>query len=236
MMRAGVVVAALLAVAACSSERRPDIPVQRSLPPVGLASTAVWLEQREGSAPRVRAARDIPTSEIRSVVSGGSAPVATPAAQPAVPNRTKPAGNIALAAQAFADTCVASLPSMAGVEKRFDQVSRRDFGVAPDEAGRNYFLSGQRRGDIFMSVALGAGRSNIFQCNISVRRQDQATTAQALVNTVTAAGYALTPVAATGNAQQEWAISGAPAGTRLKMVTRTNVLGQKLTGVWIVWR
>lgn len=125
---------------------------------------------------------------------------------------------------------------MAGVEQRFDQVSRRDFGVAPSEAGRNYFLSGQRRGDVFMSVAIGAGRSNIFQCNISVRRQDQTATAQALINTVTEAGYALTTVAPTGNAQQEWAISGVPTGTRLKMVTRTNALGQKLTGVWIVWR
>ncbi|GGX64803.1 hypothetical protein GCM10007385_37400 [Tateyamaria omphalii] len=236
MRKTLLLLSTLTLVAACSSERRPDIPVQSAMPPVGLASTAVWLEQRQGNAPRVPSERDIATSEIRSVVSGRSTAAATPVAQPAIPDRAEPSGTIALAAQAFTDTCVASLPDMTGVEQRFDQVSRRDFGVVPNEAGRNYFLSGQRRGDIFMSVALGAGRSNIFQCSISVRRQDQAQMAQTLVNTVTDAGYALTRVAATGDAQQEWTISGAPEGTRLKMVTRTNVLGQKLTGVWIVWR
>lgn len=64
---------ACIALAACSTERRPDIPVKELFPPVGLAATAVWLEDREGDTPRVRSAREIPTSEIRSVVSGGAA-------------------------------------------------------------------------------------------------------------------------------------------------------------------
>lgn len=235
-MKRLVVMAALTALTACSNAGRPDIPVQSGLPPIGLAAQAVWLEERNGALPQRVAARDIPTSQIRAVASGQAPFVATEASAPIVPERPAPAGNIALAAQAFSDTCVASLPTMAGVEQRLEQVSLRDFDIAPDEAGDNYFLTGQPRGDIFMSVSLGAGRSNIYQCNISVRRQDQALTAQTLVNTVTDAGYALSAVTPSDNAQQEWIIAGTPRDMRLKMVTRTNLLGQELTGVWITWR
>ncbi|WP_299138114.1 hypothetical protein [uncultured Tateyamaria sp.] len=220
------------ALAACADPAIQDDHAM-TLPPIGLAATAVWLDEREANTPRPTRASDIPTSQIRATVNGGVA--ATPVAQP-VPNRAAPSGNIALATQAFADVCVASLPTMAGIKDRFDQVSLRDFGVRPSRAASNYYITGQRRGDIYMNLSLGAGRSNIQQCAISVRRQDAATVAQTLVDTVTNAGYALSPVAASGTAQQAWAISGAPAGTQLKTSTRINALGQELTGVWITWR
>ena len=217
---------------ACADNRHTIAPATVEMPPIGLAAQAVWLEERGGAAPRVTRAADIPTSQIRSTISGARTP--PPVAQP-VPDRAAPSGTIALAAQAFADACVASLPNMAGVAQRLEAVSLRDFGVSPDEAGRGYFLTGQQPGNIFMTVALGVGRHNVKQCSISVRRQDPAVTAQTLVNTVTNAGYSLTPVAA-GNAAQAWAISGAPAGTTLKTTSRRNALGQQLTGVWITWQ
>lgn len=240
MKRLSIALTLIAAVAACTTTRRPDIPSSGAdLPPIGLAASARWLEAREAAVPRPVAARDIPTSQIRDVVSGGrpvvaASPVAAPV-QASVPARATPSGTVALAAQAFADTCVASLPDMSGVADRLAQVSQRDFGVAPDQAARNYYITGQPRGDIFMNVSLGAGRSKIYQCSSSVRRQDPAAVAQALVDTVTNAGFSLTPVAAD-NAAQAWAISGAQRGTVLKTGSRRNALGQEVTGVWITWR
>ena len=55
-------------ISACSAERRPDIPSQNVFPPLGLASTAVWLEERRAPVPqRVRAA-DIPTEDLCDIV------------------------------------------------------------------------------------------------------------------------------------------------------------------------
>lgn len=237
MKRLALTFACLAGLIACSPPYDGIDKGTGGLPPIGLAASGVWLDGRQTNAPRPQRAADIPTSQIRAAVGGGiaPAPAPTPVAQP-VPNRAAPSGNVALAAQAFADACVASLPGMTGVKDRFDQVSLRDFGVRPSRAASNYYITGQRRGDIFMNLSLGAGRSNVFQCAISVRRQDPATVAQTLVDTVTNAGYALSPVAASGTAQQAWAISGAPAGTQLKTSSRINAVGQELTGVWITWR
>lgn len=66
---AGVLLAAL---AACESPvTRATGPTGPELPPIGLAATAVWLDQRQAgvAAPAARA-QDIPTSQIRSVASG----------------------------------------------------------------------------------------------------------------------------------------------------------------------
>lgn len=233
MRRFSIALIMIAAVAACSTTRRPDIESSASaLPPIGLAASARWLEKREAAAPRPVAARDIPTSQIRNVVSGGAPVAATSAA--ATPARGKPSGTVALAAQAFADTCVASLPDMSGVADRLAQVSQRDFGVAPNQAARGYYLTGQRRGNIFMNLSLNAGRPKTNQCAASVRREDPAAVAQALVDTVTNAGFALTPVA-SDNAAQAWSISGARAGMVLKTSTKTNAQGQNVTGVWITW-
>lgn len=220
---------------ACSNVPAGTVGHSPELPPIGLAASAVWLEERQSDfVPRPRAAADIPTSQIRSTVNGRAAPAPTLIGQP-VPDRAAPTGTLALGVQAFTDTCVAALPSMNDVVSRFEAVSVRDFGVRVSEAGRNYYLSGQRPGDISMSVATGASRSNIKQCLISIRGGDTALNAKTLVDTVTNAGFGLTEVAPT-NATQAWAISGAPAGTQLKVNSRRNFLGQQLTGVWITWR
>ncbi|WP_147107897.1 hypothetical protein [Tateyamaria sp. syn59] len=235
MRRVGVIVTLCAGLAACSSERRPDIPVQDNFPPVGLAASAVWLEERQVPVAQRPRAADIPTSQIRTTVDG-RAPAATPVAQTAnVPQRARPTTTIALAAQAFGDACVASLPSMSGVLERLRQVSRRDFGVAPSDFGSNFLVTGQRPGSIQLEAAVGVGRAGINQCLISVRKEDPTATATALVATVTGAGYSLREVAAQ-NADQTWAIAGAPAGTELKINTRRNFLGQQLTGAWITWR
>ncbi|MEX0371241.1 MAG: hypothetical protein AB3N09_11465 [Tateyamaria sp.] len=68
MMRVGLFLVTVLAVAACSSERRPDIPVQTGLPPIGLASQAVWLQERQQRVPRQIRAAEIPTEDICDIV------------------------------------------------------------------------------------------------------------------------------------------------------------------------
>ncbi|WP_299151360.1 hypothetical protein [uncultured Tateyamaria sp.] len=124
---------------------------------------------------------------------------------------------------------------MTAAPDRLRQVSVRDFGVTPSDIGGKLLITGQRPGNIQLETAVDAGRSGTNHCLISVRRQDPAITANALVDTVTNAGYALQAVPAE-NASQAWAIVGAPAGTQLKVNTRRNALGQSLTGVWITWR
>jgi len=227
---------AILGLGACAA---PNVgPGGSDLPPLGLASSAVWLEQRQGTAPRPVQPKDIPTATLAAQARGEtvdlSRPVATPAAQP-VPQRTRPNSTVGLAAQSFADACVASLPTMAGVVARFDQVNRRDYKLAPKDVGGTLFIGGEPRGNVFMELAVGAGRRDVNHCLVSVRRQDPQAAATALVGAVTGSGYALRPVAAE-NAQQAWQIVGAPAGTILKLNQRTNVLGQQLTGAWITWR
>lgn len=234
MRRIAFLLTVTAAVAACSNNR-PDIPTTNEhFPPLGLASSARWLDEREAKTSHTPAARDIPTSQIREVVSGGRPVAPIPAAS--VPARGTPSGTVALAAQAFADTCVASLPDMRGVEDRLTQVSQRDFGVAPGNIGSAILATGQRPGNIYLTTARNAGRAGINECSMSIRREDPGVVAQTLVNTVTDAGFTLRPVTPNGNAQQAWAIDGAPAGTELKTGGKRNVLGQQVTGVWITWR
>ncbi|MEP4247548.1 hypothetical protein [Tateyamaria sp.] len=234
MRRIAFVLTVAVAVAACSNTR-PDIPTTNEhFPPLGLASTARWLDEREANTSRTPTAREVPTSQIRDVASGGRPVAPTPVAS--VPSRAAPNGTIALAAQAFADTCVASLPDMSGVESRLTQVSQRDFGVAPGKIGSDILLTGQRPGNIALTTARNAGRSGVNQCSMSVRREDPRVVSQTLVNTITDAGFALRPVTPEGNAQQAWAIVGAPTGTVLKTGGKRNALGQQVTGVWITWR
>ena len=57
-----------LALSACSTARRPDIPVQENFPPLGLASTAVWLEERRAPVTRRVQAADIPTEDLCDIV------------------------------------------------------------------------------------------------------------------------------------------------------------------------
>lgn len=227
---------AILGLAACTA---PNIgPGGTDLPPLGLASSAIWLEQRQGTAPRPLQAKDIPTATLAAQARGEpvnlSRPVATPAAQ-AVPQRGRPSSTVGLAAQSFTDTCVASLPNMTGLVTRIQQVNQRDYGLAPKRVGDGFYIGGEPRGNIFLEVAVGVGRSNVNQCQVSVRRQDPQAAATAFVGAVTGSGYALRPVSAD-NAQQAWQIVGAPAGTILKLNQRTNALGQQLTGAWITWR
>lgn len=159
---------------------------------------------------------------------GGTTRADNPAPQPSLPP-------IELAAEAFADACVAALPDLNGVKFRQFQVSQRDFGVTPDQAARDYFLTDQPRGGIFMNLSLGAGRENTYQCAMAVRRQDPATVAQTLVGTLTTSGFAMTPTRGS-NAQQAWTIDGARPGMVLKTSSRRNALGQDVTGVWMTWR
>ncbi len=227
---------AILGLGACGS---PNVgPGGTDLPPLGLASSAVWLEQRQGSAPRPIQPKDIPTATLAAQARGEtvdlSRPIATPVAQ-AVPQRARPSSTVGLAAQSFADACVGALPSMASVVERMQQVNQRDYGLAPRRLGDGLYIGGEPRGNILLEVADGVGRNNVNHCQISVRRQDPQAAATAFVGAVTGAGYALRPVTAS-NAQQAWQIVGAPSGTILKLNQRTNVLGQQLTGAWITWR
>ena len=67
-MRRFILVLSIATLGACSAERRPDIPSQNVFPPVGLASTAVWLEERRAPAPRRLQASDIPTEDLCDIV------------------------------------------------------------------------------------------------------------------------------------------------------------------------
>ena len=131
---------------------------------------------------------------------------------------------------------MASLPPMQNVRAQARAASVRYFGVNPQETSRA-LLSGQgTNGDISMSVFIGAGRArDVNQCGVGARRQNASALAQALLNTVGAAGYSLTPVA-DDDALRAWQINGAPQGTILRVNSRRNFLGQTVTGAWISWR
>ena len=220
--------AALMVLAAC--EERPDLPAD-NFPPVGLASTAVWLENKQSltAAARTGAAQaraaNVPDARLQTV----SAP-----AQRTVPERTRPAGDVARAAQAFADICVASVNDPDGLTARMRQVNQRDFGVEPREfSGRRpgvLSIGGDPRGPIQVETARNVGRNGITQCVVSVRGSDKSATAQAMIDALVAQGLALQPIAARRNAQQSWSIRGAAAGTTLNLGSRRNSVG-----VWIAW-
>lgn len=79
-MRASLLLITLLAVTACSSQRYPNIPVQTGLPPIGLTSQAIWLQERQTYVPRALSASDIATADICRVVENCTV-VAGPAPQ-----------------------------------------------------------------------------------------------------------------------------------------------------------
>ncbi|WP_299688984.1 lipoprotein [uncultured Tateyamaria sp.] len=228
----------VVALAACESPiSRATGPTGPELPPLGLAATAIWLEDREAltsqsaeRAAEIRAAQQN-AARRQAVVQPASQPAAQPlSAQPV------PTGTIALAARAFADACVASLPTMQNVRAQARSANERYFGTKPEESSRT-LLGGQgAQGDVALSVFIQAGRGrDINQCSVGARRQDASALAQALVATLGAAGYGLTPVA-DADAQRAWQIDGAAPGTILRVNSRRNFLGQIVTGAWISWR
>ena len=233
MKRLCTALALSVAFAACESPiSRATGPTGPELPPIGLGATAVWLESREAlttqSAQRaveIRAAQQTEARRLDQV---------QPAAQP-LSEQPVPTGTVALAARAFADACVASLPSMQSVREQARATNQRLFGAAPDESSRS-LLGGQGvNGDISMSVFIGAGRGrSLNQCGVGARRQDAAALAQALVATLGQRGFALTPVQ-DAEVARAWQIDGAPAGTILRVNARRNFLGQTVTGAWITW-
>ncbi|WP_299546575.1 hypothetical protein [uncultured Tateyamaria sp.] len=235
MWRAGLTVAAVLILAACSTERRPDISTQAGLPPIGLASTAVWLEQREGSAPRVRAAQEIPTSEIRSVVSGSAAPGASVTTVASVPSRARPSTRRARGVQAFADICVASIPDVSGLSNRMRAVNLRDFDVPARDrsarSGNEVLVGGIPDGPIRVQTDVNSGGNNRARCGVSTIGANAGTVAQAKADALVASGFGLKQIAPQGRAQQSWQIVGAPGSTTLHV--RKNAFG---AGAWIVWQ
>ena len=110
MNKALLACAAIVGLSACEA---PQVdPYPDTLPPLGIASTAVWLERREASIAPPPRSQDIPTSQIRAVTSGEISAQEAVATAAAVPDRGTPDSTVALAAQSFADVCVASLPSI----------------------------------------------------------------------------------------------------------------------------
>lgn len=240
MLRTGLTVLAMLALAACSSERRPDVPTGAGLPPLGLASTAVWLEQREVRVPQARKAQDIPTSEIRSVVSGGAGPVAQQQAAVArtvsVPDRARPTARSARSVQAFTDACVASIADLGGLADRIRKVNVRDFDMQPRElttrSGGNLLRGGIDDGPIRMEAEIAAPGDDVrARCGVSTILANARPVAQAKIDTLAASGYRLEKIPAQGRANISWRIVGAPQDTTLNV--RTTGLG---AGAWITWR
>ena len=223
------------ALAACESPiSNATGPTGPELPPLGLASTAVWLEDREAltrqSAQRAVEIRAAQQNEARrqGVTQPVSQPISSTSSEPI------PTGNVALAARAFADACVASLPSMQNVLAQARSAQERYFKLTPTESSSS-LLGGQGlRGDVSLTVFDGAGRRDVNQCGVGARRQDASAVAQGLVSTLGAAGYSLTPVA-DEDAQRAWQINGAAPGTILRVNSRRNALGQIVTGAWITW-
>ncbi|MEL7091062.1 MAG: hypothetical protein AAFN94_04935 [Pseudomonadota bacterium] len=230
MKSAAYIMMALLLGAGCTSV--PDKP-SSNFPPIGLAATARWLETDGGLLTAAQSSADRVRREEARLEQLRSGTTALPASSVAVPDRTRPTSTIGRATQAFVDICAASLPSMANVTERFRLVNQRDFGAEPGELGP-LLVGGEQPGNIYINLANGAGRSNLKQCAVSVRGENPSAAAQAFVDTTAAAGIRLEPVQAV-NAQRAWRIVGAPAGTQLKINSRRNILGQQLTGAWIIW-
>ncbi|MBY5933846.1 hypothetical protein KUV51_12620 [Tateyamaria omphalii] len=65
---ASLIALASVVIASCSSERRPDIPSQENFPPVGLAASAAWLDNRQVTVAQRPRAADIPTEDLCDIV------------------------------------------------------------------------------------------------------------------------------------------------------------------------
>lgn len=200
-------------LAACA-EQDPSFGTRTSptsdFTPVALEPTRVWLEGRGGSVPEGENASDLTTAELAER-HGTPVPGASNATRD-----TSPPNTVTLAARAFRDVCVASLPSMKDAAGRLADAQARNYGAGS--------------GDDISMVLTTTGR----QCSISVRRQDTTATANALVGIVSAAGYELRPTPAA-DAQQAWTVIGAPQGTVLKLNTQRRALGQPQTLAWLAW-
>ncbi|WP_299043750.1 hypothetical protein [uncultured Tateyamaria sp.] len=99
------------------------------------------------------------------------------------------------------------------------------------DANEDYTLGGARRDGVGIITTVNFGRSQTTQCVVSVFREDNSAAAQAMVDTIAAAGFGLTPISARNRAQQSWSISGAPAGTTVNVSSRSS----RSVGVWIAW-
>ena len=179
--------------------------------PVALEPTKVWLEGRGGSVPENEVASELTTTELAA---RHGTPV--PGAPGAAARETSPPDTATLAAFAFRDVCIASLPSMKDAAGRLANARARNFGAGSDN-------------DISMSLTTASNR-----CAISVQREDSTEIANALVVAVADAGYGLRPTSAN-DAQQAWSVIGAPEGTLLKLNVKKRGLGQQQTEAWIAW-
>ncbi|WP_299648697.1 hypothetical protein [uncultured Tateyamaria sp.] len=166
---------ALLIVAslsACTTGGRSDIQVSDNFPPIGLAASAVWLEDRQVALPRVRAASDVPTSEIRSVV-GGRAPVAsgTPPAPVPVAQRTALSNDDILNSlvSSFRAGCLNNAPG-------FDTASaRKAFQANPPSLapGMTYLSTGRPRQSCNVSVqGYGTSRPRLTRSDVVLLTQE----------------------------------------------------------------
>ncbi|KIC51278.1 hypothetical protein RA29_05445 [Tateyamaria sp. ANG-S1] len=63
-----MIVSLCAGLVACSSERRPDIRGQETFPPMGLAASAAWLDNRQVAVSQRPRAADIPTEAICNIV------------------------------------------------------------------------------------------------------------------------------------------------------------------------
>ncbi|MEM6759271.1 MAG: hypothetical protein AAF601_07300 [Pseudomonadota bacterium] len=219
---------ALVCLAAC--DERPDIPTE-NFPPVGLASTAIWLESRQS----LNAAARLGATQARQATLPDSRFQNASAAEPTIPTRSRPTTRRGRAVQAFADICVASIPDVAGLVARAQAVNLRDFDEPARVARENNaqaVLGGIDDGPI--RVVIGVNPDNddtVALCTVTAIGSGARATAQAKVDAIASAGFGLQPIAAEGNSQQSFRIVGAPEGTTVSV--RTNIFG---VGVNIAWR
>lgn len=210
-------------------------PTGPELPPLGLASTAVWLEKREANvAPAVRS-QDIPTSQIRAVSSGQISARAAASTPVAVPDRTRPTTRRGRALQAFTDVCVASVSDPAGLSGRAQAVNLRDFDeparVSTENEAR-LVQGGIDDGPIRVIVGTNpAAEDAKALCVVTMIGANGRAAAQDNADAVAAAGFRLDPIPAPERGVQRFRIVGAPDGTTLSL--RTNIFG---TGATIAWR
>ncbi|APX10432.1 hypothetical protein [Tateyamaria omphalii] len=229
MRRTGLIIAALSVLAACSASR-PNVPVQENFPPVGLASTAVWLEQRQALSSEARLgaaqaqAATVPDARLQSASSTVS-----------VPERARPNTRQARAVQAFRDICVASVSDVSRLPMRMLAVNLRDFdGPArnrTNSTGGQVLVGGIPDGPIRTQTEVNTAGGDRALCGVSTISVGSRAIAQEKIGTLADAGFRLEPTQTRGRAQQSWQIVGAPAGTTLNV--RTTGLG---AGAWIAWR
>ncbi|MEL6619275.1 MAG: hypothetical protein AAFP16_10395 [Pseudomonadota bacterium] len=238
-MRICLTLCALCALTACTSPiSRATQPTGPELPPIGIQATAVWLEEREAVTVAAARARS-EELRTRAVAAPSRAVAQTQSASGqtvSVPDRPRPSTRRGRAVQAFADVCVASISDINGIASRMNAVNIRDFDrparVNSDNTGAQLLSGGIDDGPIRLLVGLNPnGTDTRALCSISTIGSNARATAQAKIDTVTAAGFRLEKIASQGRGQQRFRIVGAPDGTILSI--RTNVFG---AGASVAWR